>query len=191
MNLIELRKHIDDIRWDDDFMPFCDNASLGMPDDVFDLVILRYLDHDCKSTYIDFELLKYCAERQHELAKNLIALSNRDRDLENCNKNKILLYYKSKSPKDNLRQLWLLGYCYETFGLDYSISKETENAYGPYCMVKAFEYFKKCADSNFPIGVKYAVYYCDNPQGYNIAIKNNETLLQKYRQKIIELHLDI
>lgn len=191
MNLIELRNHIDGIRWDDNFMPFYDNASLGMPDDVFDLVILRYLDHDCKSTYIDFELLKYCAECQHELANNLIALSNRDRDLENCNKNKILLYYKSKSLKGNLRQLWLLGLCHECFGFDYVIWTETENALGRSCMVMAFECFKKCADSNFPIGVKYAFYYCDNPRGYNIAIKNNEALLQKYRQKIIELHLDI
>lgn len=54
-------------------------------------------------------------------------------------------------------------------------------------MVKAFECFKLCADSNFPISVKYAFYYCYNPQSYNIAIKNNEALLQKYTQKIIEL----
>lgn len=189
MNLIELRNYIDDIRWDDDFMPFYDNASLGMPDDVFDLVILKYLEYDCKSTYIDFELLKYCVEHGHELANDLIALRNWDSDLEN--KHKILSHYLSKSSKDNLRQLWLLGYCYESFGLNYSISKETENAYGRSCMVKAFECFKLSADYNFPLGVKYAFFYCENPQCYNITIKNRETLLQKYRQKIIELHLEI
>lgn len=190
MNLIELRNHIDDIKWDDDFMPFYNNASLGMPDDVIDLVILRYLDNDCKSTYIDFELLMYCAKHNHELAHKFLTLWDGKFDSVDC-KHEILLYYKSKSPNGNLRQLWLLGLCYEVFGFDYATSAETENASGPSCMVMAFECYKKCADSNFPIGVLYAFYYCDNPQGYNIVIKNNEALLQKYRRKIIELHLDI
>ena len=188
MNLSELREYIENLKWDDDFMPFYHNALSGMSDDVFDLFVLRYLDHDCTNTYIDFELLKYCAEHNHELANNLLTLCNWENDLDNC-KRKILFYYKTKSQIGNLRQLWLLGFCYVSFGFEYSVSIETENAFGPSCMVGAFECFKRCADSDFHLGILYAFYFCDNPNSYNIAIKNNEALLKEYKQKIKELHI--
>lgn len=190
MNLIELRNHIECIRWDDDFVPFYNEASLGIPDDVFDLIVLGYLDGDCLSTYIDFELLKYCAEHKHELANILLTMWNQANSSEDC-KHKILQYYKTKSQNGNLRQLWLLGYCYQCFGFDYSVSTETKNAFGPYCMVMAFECYKKCADCNFPLGVKYAFYYCEYPFCFNIAIKNSDALREEYQQKIKELHIDI
>lgn len=189
MNITELRRHLDEIKWDDGLSVFYDNAATGNSEAVFDLFVLNFLDHDCRLDGIDLELLMYCADNNHSLSEHLIASVQPEIDKDNVY-HTILSYYKSKAQNGNPLSLWLLGYCYESFGFDYLKSIESENAYGPTCFVNAFECYKRSVDMDFPLGVEHTIFYITCPGSYGICIKNEETLTQIYALKAKVLKLD-
>ena len=176
-----LRKHIDELKWDDEFQILYDRASTGNIEDVFNLFIINYLDHDCTLRGMDLYLLSYCTLNNHKLAKELIR--SEEKKFSKDDEYEILSYYRDRASNNGLL-LWILGLCYESFDFDYNtyISlNDYDNATGHKNFVKAFESYKKSADLGFPLGVLYAYWYCLDPESYCISyIKDAEKLKEKY-----------
>lgn len=190
MNTIELKEHIQHIEWDDDFSSFYEDAKSGNPEDVFDLFILEYVDNNNK---IDNQLLEYCSSRGHKLAEYLIEngfLCKLTTERRSLLWDKIIEYYKSF--KNSGKRIWLLGLCYqETNTSQYESLKFVFNdniwVQGRKQFVLAFECYINSGLLNFPLGWLDACYYCQNPDSYDVFIKDSDKLFIRLKEKLMDL----
>lgn len=189
-----IHEYIQTIMWDEDFKEFFNLAVACSAENVFDLFICKYFDHDQLEYGYDQRLLNFCSDQHLGIAKYISDKGGYD-FLYSDNGNKLIYgYYSQFKDSSNAAKLWLLGFVIEHCHLYIDELKDSihlEDVYGPRWSVLSFIYYRKSADLEFSLGFEYVLYYLDFPSGYGITIKNRMGLFISYYNKALKLGVPV
>lgn len=189
-----IHKYIQTILWDEDFKEFFNLAAGCSAENVFDLFICKYFDHDQLEYGYDQRLLNYCSDQHHGIAKYISDKGGYDFLYSDDGNKLISEYYSQWKDSINAAKLWLLGFVIEhchPYVDELKDSIHFEEVSGPRWCVLSFIYYRKSADLGFPLGFWYVLYYLDFPSGYGITIKNRQELYLSYYNRAIKLGLPV
>lgn len=186
-----IHEYIQTILWDDDFNEFFNLAFDGSAENVFDLFICKYFDHDQREYGYDQKLLDFCCGQNLGIAKYISEHGGYDFLYSEDGNKLIHEYYSQWKDSTNAAKLWLLGFVIETGHIYIDELKDSllhfEDVYGPRWSVLSFIYYRKSADLGFPLGLKYILYCLDFPFWYGITIIHRTELFTSYYNKALKL----
>lgn len=189
-----IHEYIQTILWDEDFKEFFNLAAGCSAENVFDLFICKYFDHDQLKNGYDQRLLNFCSDQHLGIAKYISDKGGYDFLYSDDGNKLIYEYYSQWKDSTNAAKLWLLGFVIEHYSRYVDELRESihfEGVFGPRWSVLSFVYYRKSADLGFSLGFWYVLYCLYSPDSYGIAIKNRMELYLSYYNRAIKLGLPV
>lgn len=189
-----IHEYIQTIQWDEDFNEFFNLAVGCSAENVFDLFICKYFDHDQLEYGYDQRLLEYCSDQHLGIAKCIYDNGGYDFLYSDDGNKLIYEYYSQWKDSTNSAKLWLLGFVIENchpYTDELKDSLHFEDVFGSRWCVLPFIYYRKSADLGFPLGFLYVLYFLYSPSSYSITIKNRMELFMSYYNKALKLGVPV